>query len=438
MNPSDYNLTNRITKVTSAASGVQDRAEQAVSRVTNTVDNAQRGVSNAVNTATNAYDKAGETYDKITSGASALGSKIGNLFGGSDIASTGGTKTAGSGPSGASPGNKIGGFATDPKAVLPSLDPLKREVEKPFAAANETATGVLGYLKPSKISSLLGEGFSTLATMRDKGLAAIGTDYASVKSRVEQTMNVAGQLAKLPGEVQQEISGYVQDFNSAQYQVQAVIDDTKRTFDSYKDLDNYLAIDSFIDSFKSSLGLSDDGGYTSTFSALDIGTTSAVVYGLSSSLATYNMPEKVVPLVDAMQDPVAQQQLYRELAVQSSALGSLTSVEFYVSKLTDSDKVLIAAEVIVNLLMNLQMETNPPYKTYGTRLLALFLTLDSRWDKSAVVGQTDETELYPYTFCNTNAIQALLTTEKRPYVCAAGYLSYDRADTLVNKFFDAA
>lgn len=428
MNPSDFSLTGRITKVTDAASSVQDRATQAVSRVTNTVENAERGVTNAVNTATGLYDKAGETFNKLSDGASSLGSKIGNLFGGSDIASTGGTKTAGSGASGASPGNKIAGFATDPKSVLPSIDPLKREVEKPFEAANETAKSALDYLKPSKISSLLGEGFSTLTSLRDKGLAAIGTDYASVKSRIEQTMNVAGQLAKLPSEVQQEVSGYVNQFNQAKYSVQAVIDETTQTFSSYKDLDDYLAIDNFISSFKGS----------DSFSTMDIGTSSAVVYGISSSLASYGMAEKVVPLVDAISDPVAQAQLYRELAVQASALGNLTSVEFYVGKLSDSDKALISAEVIVNTLMNLQMETNPPYKTYGTRLLALFTALDARWDKSDVVGQTDRTELYPYTFCNTNAIQALLTTEKRPYICAAGDLSYDRADSLVNKFFDAA
>ncbi|QXO09678.1 hypothetical protein pEaSNUABM11_00254 [Erwinia phage pEa_SNUABM_11] len=441
MNPSDFNLTNRITKATSgvtdrvsqaqsAVNNVQNQAQNAVSRVTSTVDNVEKGITNAADTAKNAYSKAGEAYDKITDGASTLGSKIGNLFGGSDIASTGGTKTAGSGASGASPGNKIGGFSTDPKSVLPSLDPLKREVETPFKAANEVATGALDYLKPSKISSLLGSGFSTLTSLRDKGLAAVGTDFASVKSRVESTMKVAGQLAKLPGQVQSEINGYVSDFNSAKYQVTSIVDGAKTTFNSFKDLDDYLAIDNFISSFKTSS--------SDSYSTLDIGTTSAVIYGLSSSLASYNMPEKVVPLVDAVADPVAQAQLYRELAVQSSALGSLTSVEFYVGKLSDSDKVLISAEVIVNLLMNLQMETNPPYKTYGTRLLALFNTLDARWDKSAVVGQTDEVELYPYTFCNTNAIQALLTTEKRPFVCAAGYLSYDRADTMVNKFFDAA
>lgn len=443
MNPSDSSLTGRISKVQSAATDrvnqvgnaadrVQQGAQQAVSRVTNTVDSAERGIKNAADTATGLYDKAGETFNKLSDGASTLGSKIGNLFGGGDIASTGGTKTAGSGPSGASPGNKIPGFASDPKKVLPSIDPLKREVEKPFEAANSQAKSALDYLKPSKISSLLGEGFSTLTTLRDKGLTAVGTDYASVKSRIEQTMNMAGQISRLPGEVQQEINGYVSDFNQAKYQVQSVVDGAKQTFNSYKDLDDYLAIDNFISSFKSS---SSDSGYGGSYSVRDVGTTTALVYGLSSKLATYNLPQKITPMVESIADPAIQAQMYRELTVQSSALGSLTSVEFYVSKLTESDKALISAEVIVNLLMNLQTETNPPFKSYGTRLLSLFTALDSRWDKSDVVGQTDSIELYPYTFCNVNAIQSLLTTEKRPFVCAAGDLSYQRADTLVNRFF---
>lgn len=450
MNPSDSSLTGRISKVQSAATDrvnqvssaadrVQQGTQQAVSRVTNTVDSAERGVKNAVDTATGLYDKAGETFnkagatlDKLKGGASSLGSKIGNLFGGGDIASTGGTKTAGSGASGASPGNKIPGLATDPKKVLPSIDPLKREVEKPFEAANSQAKSALDYLKPSKISGLLGEGFSTLTSLRDKGLAAIGTDYASVKSRIEQTMDMAGQISRLPGEVQQEINGYVSDFNQAKYQVQSVVDGAKQTFNSYKDLDDYLSINNFISSFRSP---GNEGSYGDEYRVMDVGTTSALVYGLSSKLATYDLPQKITPLVESIVDPVVQAQMYRELTVQASALGSLKSVEFYLTKLTESDKALISAEVIVNLLMNLQTETNPPFKDYGARLLSLFTALDSRWDKSDVVGQTDEIELYPYTFCNVNAIQSLLTTEKRPFVCAAGDLSYQRADTLVNQFF---
>jgi len=438
MNPSDFSLTDRITKVTSAASNVQNQVESQVNRVTNTVENVQKGVTDGINTVTNAYDKAGETYNKVTEGASSLFSKVGNLFGGSDIASTGGTKTAGSAASGASPGNKIAGFATDPTKVLPSLDPLKREVAEPFKAANSAAKGVLGYLQPSKISSLLGEGYSSLLSLRDKGLAAVGTDYASVKARLEQTMNVAGQIAKLPGQVQSEINGYVNDFNSAKYQVTAMIDDTKQTFSSFKDLDDYLAIDNFISSFRNKTD--DAGGYTSTFSTLDIGTSSALVYGISSSLATYGGAQaaKVETLVTAITDPVAQKALWRELTLQASAIGNLSTVETYAAKLDAADRASISAETIVNLLMNLQQETGTSYKDLGTRLLNLFNLFDTRWDKSSVVNQTERTELYPYTFCNTNSIQALLLSDKRRYVCAAGTLSYDRADTIVNEFFSVA
>ena len=445
MNPSDFSLTDRITtatnnaqskvdKVSNAAQNVQNRVNDQVNRVSDTVDNAEKGLNSALNLGSNLYDKAGETFNKATDGFSSLSDKIGNLFGGSDIASTGGVKTAGSGGSGASPSNKIAAFASNPKDSLPSLDPLKREVAVPFKAANEAATGAIGYLKPTMFTNLLGEGFNTLRTLRDKGLAAVGTDFASVKNRIEQTMNVAGQLAKLPGDVKAEINGYVTEFNNTKMQVQAVIDETTQTFDSFKDLDDYLAIDNFLTSFKSSMSTNDAGGYTSTFTNMDISTVSAVVYGISSKLSEYNLPAKTEPLFAAVTDPVAQAALYREMLVQASGLGSLPSVEYYLDKVDAITATSIAPELVVNLMMNMQIDTGAAYKDYGSRLLAIFLRLDPKWDKRTV-DSVEYTELYPYTFANANAIQSLLTTDRRKYVIASGSLSYDSVATLVNRSF---
>ena len=88
-----------------------------------------------------------------------------------------------------------------------------------------------------------------------------------MKKRLEGTMNIAGQLAKLPSEVSQEVNGFMSEVNSMRYQITSIVDDVQHTFDSYKDLDDFLAIDNLINSFKGS----------DSFSTLDINTSSALI-----------------------------------------------------------------------------------------------------------------------------------------------------------------
>ncbi|AFQ96689.1 hypothetical protein STRATTON_246 [Erwinia phage vB_EamM_Stratton] len=423
-------IGNKVNGVQSAVGNTVQRGTDAVNRVQSTVDNVGKGIESAQNLYQNTFDKAGETYDKVVNGAGSLKEKLGNLFGGSDTSSVGGTKAAGSAPSGASPGQKMPTFATDTKAALPVLDPQKRDVSEPFKPVNKAGLSALSYLSPGGAGSLLSKGWSTLTNLRDQALSAVGTDYASVKNRLEQTMNIAGQLAKLPGEVQREISGYVNEFNSAKYQVTAMVDDVTHTFDSFKDLGDYLAIDNVLQSF--GVG-SSSNGYSNSFSNLDINTSSALIYGISTKLNTYGLPAKIDPMVQAITDPVAQEALYGELMVQASATGNLDSVEYYLPKLKPGQGQQLAEDVIKNLMANLRVEPGIGFRSYGVRLLALFEALDPNWDKSKI--NPGMTELRLYTYAGSNAIQALLTTDRRIYVIAGGSVQYQTADSLVNAYF---
>lgn len=418
------NFSGRISDVGNAADQLQNKATDAANRVQSTVDGAQRGIDAATNLYDNTLDKAGETWNKIGDTASGLTSKLGNLFGGSDEATSNAVKAAGSAESGSSPNNRIAGFANDPKATLPTIDPMKRDVSEPFKPANEAASGVMDYLKPGKAGSLLSQGFQKIKDVRDGALKAVGTDYASVKKRLESTMQLAGQLSRLPGDIQQEIYGYTSAFNQAKYEVTSVIDGTRQTFDTFKDFDDYLAIDNIITSFT---------GKSNDIRSLDINTSSALIYGLSSKLSDYGMPEKIEPMVEAITDPIAQTALYGELLVQAAGIGNLESVEYYVTKLQPGQGRELASTVIPSLLRNLQVDDGVGFKAYGTRVLALCTTLDPNWDKT--IAKPVRTELLPYTYCNTNAIQALLTTAKRPYVCAAGNRRLVSSDILVDQFF---
>jgi len=422
-------IGNKVSGVQSAVGNTVQRGTDAVNRVQSTVDNVGKGVETAQNLYNNVSEKAGETFDKIANGGSSLKEKLGNLFGGSDTSSVGGTKTAGSGASGVSPGQKMPTFATDTKAALPVLDPQKRDVSEPFKPVNKEGMSALGYLSPGGAGSLLSKGWSTLTELRDKALTAVGTDYASVKNRLEQTMNIAGQLAKLPSEISQEVNGYMNQFNSAKWQVTAMIDDATHTFDSFKDLGDYLAIDNVLKSF--GVG-SDSNGYNS-FSTLDINTSSALIYGISTKLNEYGLPGKIDPMVQAISDPVAQEALYGELMVQASATGNLDSVEYYLPKLKPGQGQQIAKDVIKNLMANLRVESGIGFRQYGQRLLALFNALDPNWDKSKT--NPAMTELYLYTYAGSNAIQALLTTDRRMYVIAGGSVQYQSANSLVNTYF---
>lgn len=417
-------ITSQINKGQSAIDNSVNTAKNAANRVQSTVENAERGIKNTVDSVSQLSNRAGETFNKLISGGSELTSKIGNLFGGSDTASVGGTKTAGSSASGVSPGQKVPGFASNTKETLPSQDPLKRDVSEPFKKKDEEGLKALDYLNPGGVGKLLSNGWTSIRSLTDSALSGIGTDIASVKKRLESTMNIAGQLAKLPSEVSQEVSGFMSEVNSMRYQITSIVDDVQHTFDSYKDLDDFLAIDNLINSFKGS----------DSFSALDINTSSALIYGLSTKLNSYGLPSKIEPMLQAISDAQAKEVLYGELMIQAAATGNLDSTEYYLDKLQPGQGAQIATTVIQNLMANLRVETGVSFKTYGTRLLALFKGLDAKWDKAKNITP-EMTELKLYTYAGVNAIQALLTTEKRNYVIAAGSVSYQSTDEIVEDYF---
>lgn len=417
-------ITSQINKGQSAIDNSVNTAKNAANRVQSTVENAERGIKNTVDSVSQLSNRAGETFNKLISGGSELTNKIGNLFGGSDTASVGGTKTAGSSASGVSPGQKVPGFASNTKETLPSQDPLKRDVSEPFKKKDEEGLKALDYLNPGGVGKLLSNGWTSIRSLTDSALSGIGTDIASVKKRLESTMNIAGQLAKLPSEVSQEVNGFMSEVNSMRYQITSIVDDVQHTFDSYKDLDDFLAIDNLINSFKGS----------DSFSALDINTSSALIYGLSTKLNSYGLPSKIEPMLQAISDAQAKEVLYGELMIQAAATGNLDSTEYYLDKLQPGQGAQIATTVIQNLMANLRVETGVSFKTYGTRLLALFKGLDAKWDKAKNITP-EMTELKLYTYAGVNAIQALLTTEKRNYVIAAGSVSYQSTDEIVEDYF---
>ncbi|EGN9441998.1 hypothetical protein IS230_003912 [Salmonella enterica] len=417
-------ITSQINKGQAAIDNSVNTAKNAANRVQSTVENAERGIKNTVDSVSQLSNRAGETFNKLISGGSELTNKIGNLFGGSDTASVGGTKTAGSSASGVSPGQKVPGFASNTKETLPSQDPLKRDVSEPFKKKDEEGLKALDYLNPGGVGKLLSNGWTSIRSLTDSALSGIGTDIASVKKRLESTMNIAGQLAKLPSEVSQEVNGFMSEVNSMRYQITSIVDDVQHTFDSYKDLDDFLAIDNLINSFKGS----------DSFSALDINTSSALIYGLSTKLNSYGLPSKIEPMLQAISDAQAKEVLYGELMIQAAATGNLDSTEYYLDKLQPGQGAQIATTVIQNLMANLRVETGVSFKTYGTRLLALFKGLDAKWDKAKNITP-EMTELKLYTYAGVNAIQALLTTEKRNYVIAAGSVSYQSTDEIVEDYF---
>mgnify|MGYP002764759517 FL=1 len=417
-------ITSQINKGQSAIDNSVNTAKNAANRVQSTVENAERGIKSTVDSVNRLSERAGETFNKLIGGGNELTSKIGNLFGGSDTASIGGSKTAGSSASGVSPGQKVPGFASNTKETLPVLDPQKRDVSEPFKKKDEDGLKALDYLSPGGMGKLLNKGWDSIGSLTDSVLSGIGTDFNSVKKRLEGTMNIAGQLAKLPSEVSQEVNGFMSEVNSMRYQITSIVDDVQHTFDSYKDLDDFLAIDNLINSFKGS----------NSFSTLDINTSSALIYGLSTKLNSYGLPAKIEPMLQAITDAQAKEVLYGELMIQAAATGNLDSTEYYLDKLQPGQGTQIATTVIQNLMANLRVEPGVSFKTYGTRLLTLFKGLDAKWDKAKNITP-EMTELKLYTYAGVNAIQALLTTEKRNYVIAAGSVSYQSTDKIVEDYF---
>ncbi|WP_218670381.1 hypothetical protein, partial [Salmonella enterica] len=138
-----------------------------------------------------------------------------------------------------------------------------------------------------------------------------------------------------------------------------------------------------------------------SFSALDINTSSALIYGLSTKLNSYGLPAKIDPMIQAISDDQAKEALYGELMIQAAATGNLDSTEYYLDKLQEGQGKQIAETVIQNIMANLRVETGTSFSTYGTRMLALFKALDAKWDKTKnVTPETTELKLYTYAGAN--------------------------------------
>ncbi|MGL5397179.1 MAG: hypothetical protein ACRDBQ_18180 [Shewanella sp.] len=404
----------KFNQISNAAADVGNRAQ-------NAIDGVDRGINNAVGAFDNLTNKTGELFSK----ASSLTSNFklpSNPLGGSDLATTQPSPAAGSGNVGVSPSSRIAGFAFNPKDTLPSIDPLKREVAKPFEAVNAASNEALDYLQPNRVSSFLDGTFSKMKDLRDSAFKSAGFDYHAIKQRVEGTMKMAGQLAKLPGEIRDEVNNYVYAFNSAQSEITAFVGDTKRTFDNFKDLDNYLGIDNFINQFRP-----DD------MTNMDYGSYSGVIFGVNSSLSEYGMAYRTEDMVEAIKDPAAKAALYGELLVQAAGTGNLESIEFYVTKMVAGQGQLLANDVIKLMFSSVQTRYGDNQKILGERILKICTDLDPNWDK--VVNKPTDTLLDLYTYCNSSVLRALTFTDKRKYVIAATGKRVEPVKGLVEQFF---
>ena len=430
-------LAARASPVSNAIRGVNTgigNAKSAVSGVVGSVNDTFGQLSTLGKTFTGLGDTAGKTISGISDTASKTISGIsdtasgavasvqesfGNAFGGKNDVAKNPVPTNGSGEGGAAPSPRLGGFATNPSEVLPSLDPVKRAVSEPFKAINEQAEAVMDYLDPNKAGSLLDKGWTTINDL----VTSVETAVAPIKSRIESSLDMIGQVASLPDQVMSQVSSIVNAASQVENGVHAVIDGVKHTFKSFEALAHYAAINRFISNYASVDRETD---------TLDVEALRALIISMGQTMIAEGQQAKIEEIISRIPDEQVRLDIYDELIVVAGSLGYVGGVEYYQAKLGLGHGQLVADKVIRATLSSLTLEKDDSYKSLGARMLAVFELLKPNWNFSAI---TKRIELTHYTYCNANALTALVYTPHRPYAVAGGNVKRLTPTEMVSKFF---
>ncbi|ANZ49055.1 hypothetical protein HOV30_gp205 [Erwinia phage Derbicus] len=351
-------------------------------------------------------------------------------------------------------------FETDPKGLLPDLDPLLRKVATPFEGMDKLGDSVLKYFDPTgKLGSFAkkavnalpselkeagtklargdvvdaAKGITGLNNFRDlKSLVttkdgSFGLDFSSVKGRIEKSFGLGGNgLGGLSPDVQNLI-GKAANEVMGEGSMGMVWNEV---FTAVQGAD-FASVSSVTDVINRIAKQSD------LWDVFDLSGAAALIYGLSDKLIEWDAPDMLDDVLDKIKDVNAQKAMLDELAIRASASGSLSSTEHYVSRLDANRKAAIADLVITNMMRSVSFwasdSRDTSYAEYGSRLKKLFDSLDPNWDKDPY----DNTghSCYYFTLMNDTAYQAFLTTDKRPFCAVFGIVRREDVDTIISNNF---
>ena len=397
-------MANRTSPVKQAIQGVNTGASSTKGAVS--------GVVGGVNDTFGQISSLGKSF-------TGLGDTFGNAFGGSNDIAKKPVLTTGSGEGGSSPSPRLGGFATNPSEVLPSRDPVKRAVSEPFKPTNAQAESVMDYLDPNKAGSLLDSGWSTLGDI----VSSVENAVSPIQQRIESSLDMIGSVASLPDRVMGQVSSIVSAASQVENGVTAVIDGVTHTFKSFESLVNYTAINRFI---------SDYASVDRETDTLDVEALRALIISMGQTMIAEGQQAKIEEIISRIPDEQVRLDIYDELIVVAGTLGYVGGVEYYQTKLGTGHGQLVAEKVIRATLGNLTLEKDDSYKTLGARMLAVFELLKPKWNFSDITKRIDLTH---YTYCNANALMALVYTSHRPFAVAGGNVKLLTPTEMVNKFF---
>lgn len=390
------------------------------SPVTNAVNGMNSGAGSAKSAVSGIVSNAGETFNQISSlgsGFTGLKDTIGNAFGGSNDVAANPVPANGSG--GDAPGVRAGGFATRPDATLPSLDPIKRDVSKPFEASNAESEGMMEYFGFSKVGAGLSSGFDSIVGVYDDVTSAT----APYVQRIESTMDMVGSIASLPDKVLNQFSNIMASAVAVENGYKAVVDGVTHSFNSLADLGDYMGINKFI---------SDYADVDREQETLDVDALRALIMAMGQTMIAVGQQEKLEEVIARIPDASVREAIYDDLIILSAQLGSVQGAEYYQAKLSPGHGSLVANQVISNMLANLEVDAKEGFKSVGQRLLALFDSIKPAWNIDAA---SQRIELFFYTLCNGNALSALLTTTHRPLAVAGGNVKSLMPTEQVERFF---
>ncbi len=380
-------------------------------------------------------------------------------------------------------------------ATLPTLDPTKQDVAKPFEPSNKTGSEAAAYLVPET-----GESPPMSADAVRNSAQAGGSDDSAVVVASDPTAEAAKKAAAKAEEEANEPSafdkvvGHVKESGS-KLKKDFVGDDTSAIYSNSKDLVGYddgkvnVKYDKIADRIDSAFGtpgasrtltgttkdnilgaveiyggkalgvnledavaLLDPDQYTDATSitslisrvtesggvldVLDLGAQSALIHGLAETLMKWKVPYLIDKLIDMIQEKKDKEKMYEEMCIRAASMGDVDLVEHYGDKIEGKRRRAIWEQVVRSLLSRfyVRRDDTRSHTTLGSKLLRVLAMFNSEWDKDPYDGNI--TSLYYYSIVSIEAEIALRHTDRRIHAAAGRVVREESPWTTITRNFE--
>lgn len=358
------------------------------------------------------------------------------------------------------PNRKLTTYTQGTSEVLPTLDPVKQDVAKPFVSTDKLGNVAADYLggdaasdfanklmggtnissaigdvkdKASSISSRVSQSFlsgggitelsANIVDLVDVGTDGVGLDFDSIKTRLEDSLGVRGAMASITGSLKDDLVRIAGNLGGES--IGLLTSEGMKLIEGgdIKDMKSVMDL----------IGrITNVGGIMDMF---DFSAQACVINALANKLIGWGVPDLIDKVLDVIDNNDRKEVMYEELAIRAAALGSVESLKHYTDKISSGRQKAISDVVIHNIVSQFKRVADSPLsdKEYGNELLSICKQYDRLWDRD----RYDENVvcLAIYSIASKDAQRCLAHTDARPHIIAGKYVSRQRVSTIIRESF---